>query len=135
MLERQSDEQIADMLDLAEMAGAVPAGEVTVDAMDLVRILNEVIDYRADSRNTAAATTHLHDGLVEWAASEPAGKAAWRAWYEAMVHQRRDVSRHQMKWEILDPQDQLLHAQVAQLLISAAIDAVHDGEEAPHGGG
>jgi hypothetical protein len=135
MHERQSDEQIADMLERAEDAGKYEAGLIEVDAMDLVRVLHEVIDGRADSRNDAAHTTRLHDGLLEWATTEAAAKAAWHAWYTSMEAQHRFVDRHRSKWEILDPEDQRLDQMIVQKVITAAIEAVHNGEEVAHGRG
>lgn len=114
MPERESDEHLAEMLEVAEEAGEVEAGEVTIDAMDLVRVLQEVTDRRADD---------LRDKLIEWAHTEAGGKAAWKAWYDAMLSQHRDVSRHQARFEILDPPDQQLHLRIAVLLMTAALDA------------
>lgn len=136
MHEREDDERIADMLAEAEEAGETEAGLIEVDAMDLVRVLQEVEDRRADERLEASRVNALYDGLVGWAGSEEAAKAHFRAWLAAMDSQHRDVSRHEAKWEIIEPQDQLLHARISQLFITAAIEAVHNGEEvARHGTG
>jgi len=131
MHERPSQEQIEEMLDKAEEAAEVEA-VMAVNAIDLVRILHEVQDHRADESQGASAFINLHDWLDKWAASEAGARAAWDAWYISMQRQHRDVSRHVARWEILEPQDQALHGLIAQRFVNTALDSV-DGKEAPNG--
>jgi hypothetical protein len=133
MLERLSEEQIAGLANTAGEAQRYTGATVQITAADLLALVAEVSDYRTDQRQEATDTTSLHDGLVAWASTEEAARAAWMAWRRAMESQHRDISRHQAKWEILEQQDQLLHGRVAQLFITAAIEAVHDGEEVVRG--
>jgi hypothetical protein len=125
MSERQTDEQIQDMLELAEEAGEVPGGEVTVDAMDLVRVLEEVKDGR--HQMDLSADERLEVKLMNWADSEAGGEAAWNAWYSAMNDQHRFVDRHRSKWVILEPQDQQLDRMIAARVIRAALEACRGG--------
>jgi hypothetical protein len=133
MLERLSEDRLTGLGDSAREANLYAGATVQVSASDLSALVAEVNDHRADAREDAATTTSLHDGLVAWASTEAAARAAWMAWRRAMESQHRDISRHQAKFEILDQQDQLLHGRVAQLFITAAIEAVHDGEEVVRG--
>jgi hypothetical protein len=125
MSERQTDEQIQDMLDLAEEAGEVEAGEVTVDAMDLVRVLEEIKDTR--HHMDLSPDERLEVRLLNWADSEAGGKAAWQAWFDAMNDQHRDVDRHRSKWAILEPQDQQLDRMIAARVVRAALEACRGG--------
>jgi hypothetical protein len=133
MLERLSEERLAGLANSAGEANLYAGATVQMSASDLLALVAEVSDHRHDQRQDAATTTSLHDGLVAWASTEAAARALWKAWYDSMASQHRDVDRHRSKWEILDQQDQILDGRIAQLFITAAIEAVHDGEEVVRG--
>ena len=130
MHERQTQEQIEAMLADAEDRGSVAAGRITVDAMDLVRVLREVQDHRADESQGATAFVRITEWLEHWAGTEAGARAAHRAWFDSMSQQHRDVSRHAARWDILEPLDQALYSLIAQHFVNAALESV-DGRGAP----
>lgn len=74
----------------------------------------------------------LADRLLEWSKTPDAARLMWAAWLECMKQQHRDVSRHQIRWQILEPNEQQFHGLMAQAFMSMAL-AGAEGEK--HDGG
>lgn len=134
MLERLAEDRLAGMAATASEGARYANAKVEVTATDLAALVAEVEDHRTDARNHAKEFTDFHVWLAEWAASERGGRASWHAWYESMQRLHRDVSRHTAKWEILEPQDQVLHSLIAKSFVNAALADVGVVEEAHDGG-
>lgn len=113
----QSDESVTELRQVAEDAGTVEGGRIDVDALDLVRILDEVQRRREED---------VADRLLEWSKTPEAGRAMWQAWIAALRSQFREVNRHKTKWEILEPSDQVLDGLIAQGFTSIALAAIDE---------
>ena len=113
----QSDESVTELRQVAEDSGTVEGGRIDVDALDLVRILDEVQRRREED---------VADRLLEWSKTPEAGRAMWQAWIAALRSQFREVNRHKTKWEILEPSDQVLDGLIAQGFTSIALAAIDE---------
>ena len=127
MPEREpTDEWLEDAIASAEEAGEVEAGTISFDAMDMVRVLTELRTRRAD---TDDPVDYIVGALKQWAETEDAAKAVWHAWATGMKKQYRLIDRHRQKWEILEQQDKLLDAEIARMVIAAALEAVTEDDD------
>jgi hypothetical protein len=116
----QDDEQIADMRAEAEEAGQFEAGLIEVDAMDLVRVLDEIQRRREED---------VQDRLLEWAKTPDGARGMYLAWAASLKAQHQALDRHHVRWEVLEPVEQQHHSSMAQAFTSIALGAIGEADD------